>query len=736
MSALWEPYVYQYAIGGVVFGVGLIYGWRQGYLGWSGLGLRRLLMCVGGLAFFGLLQGYLQFAPMGVVKPTPRAGGGQGALGGGGLGQALDYAIMIGYFVMILLVGTLFSRKQKTTKDFFFGGQRFSWWLIAASLVATTIGSYSFVKYSEIAFTHGLASAQTYLNDWFWIPLLIFGWLPLLYFGRLTSVPEYFERRFGRRTRDAVTTLLLIYMIGSIGVNLYTMGRALEILLGWPVMASAVLVAAISAVYVTAGGQTSVIMTDLFQGLMLLAAGLLILWLGVDYLGGWGALWDGLPRAQRQAFSNFNENPEYSSVGIFWQDAMANSAMFYFVNQGILMRFMSARSVGEGRKAAVWLPLVLMPLAAIVVASGGWVGRALVEAGALPSDVNPKEVFFIASAFLAKPGVFGLIMAALTAALMSTVDTLVTAIAAVTVNDIYKPYIRPQATEAQQLRVARWASAGVMVVGVLLVPVFAGFKSIYAAHGAFTAAVTPPLVVALLFGVFWKRYTAPAAFWTLAGGALAVAASVVWPGLIDPFSQGVPAGEASGGWLAGADQHKFMRALFGLCASAAIGVVVTWATRPDGRSLAGLVWGTVPEALARYKGAPGEETEGPWALATLRAVTAPGEDEDVGEAGGRGAGGEKDMGEDVVRDKLFEPAWVSAALAAALGVTEGDILYVSDRRRWLGGLRSTHARVAGIRAGEAEGSDDTASLWLQPEATAKVVADPSRPWGVRARRLY
>ena len=94
-----------------------------------------------------------------------------------------DYAIMVAYFVAMLVVGTWFGKGNATTKDFFFGGQRFSWWLISFSLVATTIGSYSFVKYSKVAFSYGLGSSQTYLNDWLWIPLLLFGWLPLLYFS-------------------------------------------------------------------------------------------------------------------------------------------------------------------------------------------------------------------------------------------------------------------------------------------------------------------------------------------------------------------------------------------------------------------------------------------------------------------------------------------------------------------------------------------------------------------------
>lgn len=436
-----DPFVYQYVVGGLIFGVGLVYAFRQGYVGFRGRRLVNLALMLGGLAFYAVLQGFLQYAPMAAADAVAYRGDFERQ---DVLGTGLDYAVMGVYFLAILAVGTYFGRRQKTIRDYFFGGQRFSWWVVALSMVATLIGSYSFVKYSRVAYEYGVSSSQGYLNDWFWMPLLVFGWLPIFYFSRLTSVPEYFERRFGRGVRLASTVLILVYLIGYVGVNLYTMGTALHILLDWKVFTAAALVACVSAIYVTLGGQTSVIMTDLFQGIMLLGVGLMLLVGGIAYLGGWEPFWSHLPQSFRRPFPNFNADPAFSAVGIFWQDAAANTAMFYFLNQGILMRFLAAKSVAEGRKAAVFVVLVMMPVAACVVSSGGWVARALVHAGVLP-ELDPKEAFFVAAEFLSRPGMFGLVVAALTAALMSTVDTLITAVAAVVVNDVYKPYVRPLA---------------------------------------------------------------------------------------------------------------------------------------------------------------------------------------------------------------------------------------------------------------------------------------------------
>ncbi len=679
-----DPLIYVYTVGGIVFVIGLVYAARQSYIGLRGRPLLHLLACAVVFGSFLLLQSYLQYAPMEAADPVPYNGGAEHVLNPEDevRGTSLDYGIMIGYFVIILGIGTWFGRRQKTTKDFFFGGQRFSWWLIGFSLIATTVGSYSFVKYSNKGFGYGLSSSMTYLNDWIWFPLLIFGWLPILYFARVTSAPEYLGRRFNSKVRFWATICILIYLIGYVGVNLFTMGKVLNALVGWPIPVAALTVAVISATYVTAGGQTSVIMTDLFQGVMLLLTGGLILFLGIDYLGGFGVFWENLPRSHRAAFPNFNEDPGFSGVGIFWQDGIANTAMFYFLNQGIIMRFLAAKSLGESRKAATSMVLVLMVVAACVVGGGGWLAAALVNHGDLPSDVEAGDAFYVATELLSRPGVFGLVLAALTAALMSTVDTLITAVAALTVNDIYKPYIRPDANDRQMMKVARLTSVSVTIIGVLLVPVFMNFASIYEAHGAFTAAVTPPLVVTLLLAVFWKRFTATAAIWTIIGGLVAILFSIFVPGVIAPFAHGVPPGEGGDGLFAGMKQYKYMRACFGMSVCVAIGVVVTFLTKPESRDRQrGLVWGTIRDALKRYKGSSGEEAP------PSRAKAVPERAGDEVEAEVRG-----EAALPVVRP--------TRALADELGAEPGDLVYISDARRWLGGLRSVHAILGEIEAGE------------------------------------
>ena len=115
----------------------------------------------------------------------------------------------VAYFIMITAFGTYFSRFSRDINDFFYSGQRFAWWIAAASMVATGIGSYSYLKYSEQGYNTGISSAMTYSNDWFIVPFFMFGWLPIIYYAKVKSIPEYFERRFNRTARYIAVFIIL-----------------------------------------------------------------------------------------------------------------------------------------------------------------------------------------------------------------------------------------------------------------------------------------------------------------------------------------------------------------------------------------------------------------------------------------------------------------------------------------------------------------------------------------------
>ena len=527
------------------------------------------------------------------------------------IGTQLDRIIIIAYFALVMGFGAYFGKYSKTTSDYFFGGRRFSWWLIAISIVATGVGSHSFVKYSTKAYQYGLSSTMTYMNDWFFMPLFMFGWLPIIYYTKIKSIPEYFERRFSRKARYIATLMTLLYMIGYIAIQFLTLATALYKIYGIPLMLTVILIAIATTLYMHFGGQTSVIFTDLFQGFILIFAGLLLFYLGIQYLGdntalsGLNAFWTNLSPNEKLPLAHFNHPPDFNFVGIFWQDGIAGSVGFLFLNQGLIMRFMAAKSVNEGRKAAAFNVLIILPISAIVVSNAGWIGRAITNAvpNAFPVDLAANDVFVAVTNIVSSPGVFGFIIAALCAALMSTADTLVNASSAIIVNDVYRPLAKKIKNEKEQLELARWTSIGVKVIAVALVPFFNSFDSIYEAHGWFHSTFTPPLVVGVFLGIFWKRFTTAAVIATFLGGAFLMLLGQNFPELISPFSHGIELRPGRG--------YSYIGALYNIFVCAGVGIIVTFFTKSKSeKELSGLTIFDVHNLKSIFKGSPVNEEKG------------------------------------------------------------------------------------------------------------------------------
>ncbi|OIO59559.1 MAG: sodium:proline symporter [Candidatus Marinimicrobia bacterium CG1_02_48_14] len=606
------------------------------------------------------------------------------------MSMTIPWIVMALYFILVMGFGSMFGRYTKSTADFFFGGRRFSWWLIAMSILATGVGSHSFVKYSAKAFQHGFSSTMTYMNDWFFMPFFMFGWLPLIYYSRVSSVPEYFERRFDYKARFLATIALFFYMIGYISIGFLTIGKALQPMLpdflnilgmnfnlhgDAGLMNIIIFTAVITGIYITYGGQTAVIFTDLLQGFILIFAGLLVLFLGFSYLGGFESFWHHLPTHFKLPLAHFNQPGGFNFVGIFWQDGIAGSIGFLFMNQGLIMRFLATRSVNDGKKAAAFNVLIILPISAIVVSGAGWIGHAIyqgqgiipgIPAGIIPMNLDVDEIFTIASKIVATPLVFGFIMAAVTAALMSTVDTLINATAAIFINDIWLPaekvlIRRSKGSRLQQddkyyLKVARWSSIVITAIGVVGVLAFKNFATLYEAHGFFHSTLTPPLIVAIFLGIFWKRFTTSAVLWTFLGGSTLMIVGATWPEIfIRPFAQG---SAMSGG------KYIYISALYNILVCVGVGVIVSFFTKQKTEEeLDGLTIWSVDRARWKFKG--GKPNDRPGEKVKLRYKI----------------------------DDSGELARFAVVDMDRMGMDQDDLVYLCDSRAWLGGLKSVHTRA-------------------------------------------
>ena len=248
------------------------------------------------------------------------------------------------------------------------------------------------------------------------------------------------------------------------------------------------------------------------------------------------------------------------------------------MNMGLVMRFMATKSVDEGRKAAAFNILFMLPLSAIVVGNAGWIAKAIsiTSPDVIPPNTNPDAVFVVVANIISHPGVFGFIMAALTAALMSTVDTLLNATAAVYINDIHRPAKKWlskkvqtwKEEDKQELSAARIATALFTVMGVLAVIPFSAFPTVYEAHGFFHSTLTPPLVVAIFLGVFWRKFTNASVIATFVVGVALMVLGMYYPKpLIQIFAHGTE--------YDAKHPYTYIGALYNLFVCVFVGVITT-----------------------------------------------------------------------------------------------------------------------------------------------------------------
>jgi SSS family solute:Na+ symporter len=328
------------------------------------------------------------------------------------------------------------------------------------------------------------------------------------------------------------------------------------------------------------------------------------------------------------------------------------------MNQGLIMRFMACKSVHEGRKAAAFNVLILLPICTIVVSNAGWIGKVIsvVTPEAWNTATKLDHVFTqVAYLITGSEVVFAFVIAAVAAALMSTVDTLINAVAAVVINDVYRPIVKDK-DDKHYLKVAMIVSAGATAVGALSTIFFNNFPTLYEAHGFFHSTMTPPLVVAIFLGIFWKRYSTPAAFATFLGGAILMWIGSKYPQIfISPFDHGIEFNPDR--------PYSYIRALYNTLVCAGSGVIVgLLTTSPTEKKMEGLTIWSLDKARELFKGSapndrPGEKIVVRWKL--------------------------KDDNSDIVRFSIGD--------MESMGADVGDLVYLADERKWLGGLKSIHS---------------------------------------------
>jgi solute:Na+ symporter, SSS family len=443
----------------------------------------------------------------------------------------LDWIVVAVYFCFIAYIVWWSSRKQNTAEDYFLAGRDIGWFAIGGSLFASNIGSEHIVGLAGQGASTGLAMAHYELHAWI-IVMLAWVFVPYYYHSRVFTMPEFLERRFSPKARWVLSLVSLVaYVFTKVSVTVYAGALVFQTLLpdafGSPENAfwvGAVATVVLTGIYTVLGGLRAVIYTDAAQAIILLIGSIAITYFGLDKLGGWGVMQE-MCKEQAGHFALWRplSDPNFPWLGILIASPIIG-IWYWCTDQYIVQRTLSARNLTQARRGALFGGLLkLSPVLIFLVP--GLMGWALHQKGIIhiptklvngAAVLNGDQVFPTMVASLLPAGLRGVVVAGLLAALMSSLSALFNSAASLYTVDIYNK-LWPGASQQKLVRVGRYATAVVVGLGLIWIPVMPMISGggLYQYLQSVQSYLAPPIAAVFLLGIFWRRINAKGAIWGL-----------------------------------------------------------------------------------------------------------------------------------------------------------------------------------------------------------------------------
>ena len=442
--------------------------------------------------------------------------------------ETLDFIVFALYGAVILGVGLWVSRDKegetKSAEDYFLASKSLPWWAIGASLIAANISAEQFIGMSGSGFAVGLAIA-TY--EWMAaLTLIIVGkfFLPIFIKKELYTIPEFVEKRYSSQLK----TILAVFWIGLyVFVNLasvmYLGGLALQTILGIDMLTGVIGLAAFAAAYSLYGGLSAVAWTDIIQVVVLLIGGLITSYLALNTVSGGAGFMEGLTAIYHAVPEKFDmilerSNPEYMNlpgIGVLIGGMWVANTYYWGFNQYIIQRTLAAKSLEESQKGILFaagikmiLPLIVVipGIAAYVIVNDPALLSTLGEAGTnnMPTSGTADKAYPWLMQFL-PTGLKGIAVAALAAAIVSSLASMLNSTATIFTMDIYKQMINTEASEKQTVNVGRISALIALVVATIMAPLLGGIDQAFQFIQEYTGVVSPGILAVFLLGLFWKK---------------------------------------------------------------------------------------------------------------------------------------------------------------------------------------------------------------------------------------
>ncbi|GAA1597408.1 sodium:solute symporter family protein [Actinoplanes couchii] len=442
----------------------------------------------------------------------------------------VDYLILAIYFATVLGVGFAVRRAIKSSADFFLSGRSMPAWVTGLAFISANLGALEIVGMAANGAQYGLMTLHYY-----WIgavPAMVFlgiVMMPFYYGSKVRSVPEFLRLRFNRPTHLFNAVSFAVAQVLIAGVNLYALALILQALLGWPLPLSIVVGAAIVLAYIVLGGLSSAIYNEVLQFFVIIAGLLPITIIGLVKVGGIDGLFDKVRNTalgdgglHTWSTTGGTDNTLGASwIGIVFGLGFVLSFGYWTTNFAEVQRALSAKDMSAARRTPIIgaFPKLLIPAVTVIP---GLIALVTVQGlGAEEGDLTYNNAIPLLMRDLLPNGVLGVAVTGLVASFMAGMAANVSGFNTVFTYDIWQTYVRKDRDDAYYVRVGRLATVAGIVVGIGTAFIAAGFDNIMNYIQALFSLFNAPLFATFIVGMFWKRMSAWAGFWSLFLGFLA-----------------------------------------------------------------------------------------------------------------------------------------------------------------------------------------------------------------------
>ncbi len=425
-----------------------------------------------------------------------------------------DFGVVVVYLVAITLFGAHFGKSQRTLHDYFLGGRRLPWWAISFSVVSAETSILTIISTPGIAYTSNLGFLQLVLG--YLVARVVVGFvlLPRYFAGELYTAYQLIDRRFGRELRILTAGLFLVTRALAEGVRVFAISIVIEVIFKTGVLASVIIITALTLFYTYRGGLTAVIWTDVIQLVIYLGGTALAVMLALSLIpGGWSEV-SQLAALNGNKLAVFNFSFNWHQPYLFWTGLIGGtflSTASHGTDQLIVQRLLAAKTLRQSQAAVITSGVVILFQFGLFLLTGVVLFAFYQHFPPATPFSRPDQVFPSFVVTHLPPGLAGLVVAAILAAAMANLSAAFNSLASSSMVDFYKPFVRPGADEKHYLRVSRGLTLawGAVLVLIALVAQRAQ-RSVL--ELALTIASVPygSMLGIFLLGVLTKRATGAA----------------------------------------------------------------------------------------------------------------------------------------------------------------------------------------------------------------------------------